>query len=301
MQNDRAELIELIKQTPEWEPSMGIPREDVTSTSDEEFTAWPCLAKEALHGLAGEIVRLIEPHTESDPVALLVQFLAGFGNLIGRTAHFIVEQTEHYLKLFAVLVGESSKSRKGTSWEHANKLLRAIDGESSRKSHVMSGLAYGEGLKWAVRDPIEKDEPLKDKGRIAGYQKVILDQGVQDKRLLALEQEFSSVLRVAARDGSTLSATIRDAWDSKNLGTLTKHDRAKATGPRIEYPRAHYERRVAAVSELNRASQRVCKPVSLGLRNTVEVLTRRRQYRICGLWTDPEEIGGCCGVCRQGW
>jgi hypothetical protein len=118
----------------------------------------------------------IEPHTESDPVALLVQFLAGFGNLIGRTAHFKVEQTVHYLKLFAVLVGESSKSRKGTSWEHVNRLLRLIDGEWV-EARVMSGLASGEGLTWAVRDPIEKDEPVKDKGQITGYQTVIIDQG----------------------------------------------------------------------------------------------------------------------------
>jgi len=232
MQNDRARLIELIKQTPEWEPSFGIRREDDTAPAVESSPAWPCLAEEALHGLAGETVRLIEPHTESDPVALLVQFLAGFGNLIGRTAHFKVEQTVHYLKLFAVLVGESSKSRKGTSWEHVNRLLRVIDREWA-EARVMSGLASGEGLTWAVRDPIEKDEPVKDKGQITGYQTVIIDQGVKDKRLLVLEQEFSSVLRVAAREGSTLSATIRQAWDSENLRILTKNTPARATGAHI--------------------------------------------------------------------
>ena len=37
---------------------------------------WPLLDEAALHGLAGEVVRLIEPHTEADPVALLASFLA---------------------------------------------------------------------------------------------------------------------------------------------------------------------------------------------------------------------------------
>jgi hypothetical protein len=39
------------------------------------------------HGLAGDIVRRIEPHTEADPVALLVQILTMFGNVIGRDAY----------------------------------------------------------------------------------------------------------------------------------------------------------------------------------------------------------------------
>jgi hypothetical protein len=56
MQNDRAKLIELIKQTPEWEPSFGIRREDDTAVAVESSPAWPCLAEEALHGLAGETV-----------------------------------------------------------------------------------------------------------------------------------------------------------------------------------------------------------------------------------------------------
>jgi hypothetical protein len=44
---------------------------------------WPALDEAAYWGLAGEIVRTIEPHTESDPVALLVQFLIMVGNAIG--------------------------------------------------------------------------------------------------------------------------------------------------------------------------------------------------------------------------
>src|SRR6185312_11937162 len=44
---------------------------------------WPKpIEREAFHGVAGELVQLIEPHSEADPAALLIQFLAGFGNLI---------------------------------------------------------------------------------------------------------------------------------------------------------------------------------------------------------------------------
>src|SRR5947208_2889013 len=66
----------------------------------------------AFHGLAGEIVRRIEPHTEADPAALLFQLLAGFGNVVGRNAYMEADGARHYLNLFGVLVGQSSKGRK---------------------------------------------------------------------------------------------------------------------------------------------------------------------------------------------
>ena len=64
----------------------------------------------AFHGVAGEFVRIVEPHTEADPVALLVQFLTAFGNIIGRTAFYRVEADHHHGKLFVVLVGEPAHS-----------------------------------------------------------------------------------------------------------------------------------------------------------------------------------------------
>ena len=45
---------------------------------------WPApLAPDAYHGIAGEIVRKIEPETEADPAAMLFQFLAAIGNTLG--------------------------------------------------------------------------------------------------------------------------------------------------------------------------------------------------------------------------
>src|SRR5262249_27198065 len=76
---------------------------------------WPTMDGAAYHGLAGDVVRTIAPHTEADPVAILIQFLALAGNAMGRTAYYLVEDDRHHTNLFAVLVGESSKARKGTS------------------------------------------------------------------------------------------------------------------------------------------------------------------------------------------
>ena len=193
---------------------------------------WPApLANEAYHGLAGDIVRAIEPHTEADPVALLIQILIAFGNVIGRTAHFVAEADRHYLNLFAVLVGASSKGRKGTSWGQIFRLFEGIALDWIPK--VQSGLSSGEGLIWAVHDPIEKQEPIREKKQITGYQTVITDEGVEDKRLLAFEAEFASTLRVIGREGNTLSALIRQAWDRGDLRVLNKNSPAQATGAHI--------------------------------------------------------------------
>jgi hypothetical protein len=193
---------------------------------------WPTLAPDARHGLAGRFVSAIEPHTEADPVAVQLQFLLFFGNVIGRRAYFAVEADRHYLNLFAVLVGESSKGRKGVSLGQSRSLFHAID-EEWADQRIASGLSSGEGLIWAVRDPIEKQERVNKRGAPPRYVTVIADPGVDDKRLVVCESEFASTLRVLARDGNTLSAVIRTAWDSGSLSTLTKNSPARATGAHI--------------------------------------------------------------------
>jgi hypothetical protein len=194
---------------------------------------WPSpLAEEAYYGLAGVIVRAFAPASEADPVALLIQVLVGFGNLLGRTAHCCVEADHHYGNEFAVLVGKTSKARKGTSWGQIKRLLNAAE-EAWANERVQTGLSSGEGLIWAVRDPVEKMERIKERGEPVRYEKVQADPGISDKRLLIVEPEFANVLKQTERQGNTLSAIIRQAWESGNLRTLVKNSPAKATGAHI--------------------------------------------------------------------
>jgi hypothetical protein len=37
-------------------------------------SAWPVMHEAAYYGLAGAVLRSIEPHSEADPVAILLQF-----------------------------------------------------------------------------------------------------------------------------------------------------------------------------------------------------------------------------------
>src|SRR5262249_19611887 len=75
--------------------------------------AWPVMHGAAYYGFAGEVVDTIAPHSEADPVAILIQFLTCFGNVIGRAAYYQVESDRHHANLFTVLVGATSKARKG--------------------------------------------------------------------------------------------------------------------------------------------------------------------------------------------
>jgi hypothetical protein len=194
--------------------------------------AWPQLAPEALYGLAGDFVRLIEPHTEADPVALLEQFLCGFGNMIGRGAYSLAEADRHHANLFMVNVGESSKGRKGVSVGHVRRTLETI--ETAWGTAIKSGMSSGEGLIWQVRDQIVKIVAKKDKKTgITDYVEEIVDPGIDDKRLLVVESEFATVLRQLSREGNILSTVIRDAWDRGDLSTLTKNSPARATGAHI--------------------------------------------------------------------
>jgi len=169
---------------------------------------WPApLADEAFHGLAGQVVRAIEPHSEGDPAALLLQLLVAFGNIIGRGPHFQVEADRHAMNLFSVLVGETSKSRKGSSWGQVRKLLSKVDPDWGQIC-IQTGLSSGEGLIYAVRDPNDKEGEN--------------DSGVLDARLLVTETEFASPLRMTTRDGNTLSPVVRQAWDGTALQIMSR-------------------------------------------------------------------------------
>src|SRR4051794_19936941 len=104
-----------------WEAAQRKP----TPTSDVNVVSvvWPALDEAAYYGLAGDVVRTISPHTEADPVAILIQVLIYFGNLVGRSPHFRVGADDHRANLFGVLVGESSKGRKGTSGSWARSVM----------------------------------------------------------------------------------------------------------------------------------------------------------------------------------
>jgi hypothetical protein len=160
---------------------------------------------EAMHGPAGELVRLLDPHTESDPAALLLQTLAAWGSLIGRGPYYLVEEDRHYTNLYVNLVGSTSKARKGTSWGRVRMVLNSVD-EYWIENCLLSGLGSGE---------------------------VLFDILEGDKRCLISEPELARLLAVMSRDGSTLSAILRDGWDRGDVANYTRKQKQKVSGAHI--------------------------------------------------------------------
>lgn len=193
---------------------------------------WPELDEAALHGLAGDIVRAIDPYTEAAPVVTLLNTLVIVGNIVNAGAHARVQHDPHPGRLFVVQVGLSSKGRKGLGWSTPRYLFSKVDPVWAEK-RIKSGLSSGEGLIYNVRDALHKKEPVKEKGRVVDYQEVEVDAGEHDKRLLIIEPEFASVLTVMTREKNTLSAVIRQAWDGGNLSPLTRNNPMVATGAHI--------------------------------------------------------------------
>lgn len=188
---------------------------------------WPALDPVAYHGLAGRVVRTLEPHTEADPVGLLLTFLAFFGSAAGAAPHALADGSIHPLRLFVALVGDTSRSRKGTTNTRTRAVFEQAD-PTWAYDRIMSGFGSGEAIVDEVRDP--KTTVDKKTG-----EPVVVDEGVSDKRLLVLEGEFARILAVAAREGSTISAIMRDAWDLGRLAARARQQKSVATGAHVSF------------------------------------------------------------------
>lgn len=180
---------------------------------------WPKLGPAALHGLAGRLVATIGPHSEADPVALLMSLLTAFGAAVGAGPRAVADGADHPARLFTVLVGATSRGRKGTAWAQVRRIMAVADPYFTDQ-RILGGLASGEGLVAAVSDGYEDRD-----GDMVG--------AVEDKRTLILEPEYARVLKVCARESLTLSALLRDAWDRGNLRVMTRKDPLRATGAHI--------------------------------------------------------------------
>jgi hypothetical protein len=169
----------------------------------------PALSEDAYFGIAGQIVRKIEPESEAHPAALLVQLLVGMGNIMGRDPYFLTEADKQHINLFGVIVGESSSGGKGTSWGRIRSILEHVD-PVWFSTRILKGMGSGEAFISLLED--DDDNP-------------------KDKRLLVMEGEFATVLQVMSRQSCTLGSMLRDAWDSTDLQNHCKGVSMRASSP----------------------------------------------------------------------
>ncbi len=98
---------------------------------------WPSLDPAALYGLAGTVVRAIEPHTEADPAGLLLCFLAV---AVGRSGlHLLSHAFELGRDLFVGLLLRRSRHRSINPSATAASSSSTGRGSSSPQSFTPCG------------------------------------------------------------------------------------------------------------------------------------------------------------------
>jgi hypothetical protein len=170
---------------------------------------WPEPPDDAVYyGPLGEIVRAVAPHTEADPVGVLGTLLVSVGACMGNL-RYIYQGSAQAPNLFVVLVGDSSTGRKGTAGSIAREVMNR--GYPDWSQLIVAGLGSGEGL--------------------VSYLKA--HETLGEHRALVMESEFGRLLTVMAREGSTLSPVVRDAWDGVPMGRVLAREHAIVHGHHV--------------------------------------------------------------------
>ncbi|GGM81637.1 hypothetical protein GCM10012275_60340 [Longimycelium tulufanense] len=194
----------------------------------------PALDTAALDCFLGRLVGVVAEHTEADPVAVLASLLCAAGVYLGPGPHVRAGDDRHPLLVWPLIVGRTNSGRKGASWSSARRLLAAADPEFL-VGNVRSGLTSGEGLAQLFVPVCQQcgtdlDSPSEEfcsstcqnrwekKGRANAARRRRLPPG--DRRLLVFEPEWAAVMARMKREGNSLSATLRAAWEGGDLSTM---------------------------------------------------------------------------------
>jgi len=183
------------------------------------------------YGITGEIMRAACSGTEAHPAAVGTAFLSSAAAALGRNRWVQIGNKEHHARLYTAHVGRSGIGGKGMALELPQCIREEVeskrdpvqDGQFACGNFHNGGLSSREGLAYLIRD--ESDTKEKDG--------TPTDPGVDDKRLFVVEEEFANVLRQTKREGNTLSAAMRTAWDGGTIAPATKSNRTRATEPHI--------------------------------------------------------------------
>lgn len=171
----------------------------------------------AFYGPHGDFVRELVPFTEADPAAMLLTTMAYYGAWLGKSRWIHRGSSDHSPSIQAVIIGQSSIARKGTShamvrraWEPVMKASAAgVDEDDSPAAVFPMG-----------------PKPLKQLTGVASGEALIDLMSTPGTRAVMFEEEFVQMLRRIGRQGSTLGTVMRSVFDQKTLET---HSRGSGT------------------------------------------------------------------------
>lgn len=182
----------------------------------------PKPSPDCLYGLVGDVARTAHAaNREVNQYAAAASFMVALSAGLGRGCFLNIGDDFHHPRAFVLHVGRSGRGRKGTSTKLTTRIVRDL---KERHPDVgfqdhNGGLSSREGLVMMIHDGYKEG-----KNEVAP---------IVDKRLLIIESEFANVLHQSSRDGNTLSAALRDAWDGQSIKPAVKTNPVHATRPHI--------------------------------------------------------------------
>lgn len=196
--------------------------EFLDDTVEDQHRNAPKPSDACLYGLIGEIAREAESaNREVNPYAAALAAIVALSAGVGRGCYMSIGDDWHHPRVFGLHVGRSGRGRKGTSTKLVTRIVRNLFSKHEDVAFKMhtGGLSSREGLVMMIHD-----------GFKIGKNEV---EPIYDKRQFILESEFANILHQGAREGNTLSAALRDAWDGSSIKPATKTSPVHASDPHI--------------------------------------------------------------------
>jgi hypothetical protein len=234
---------------PEAEPEPG-PADD----------GWPePLHPAAFHGVLGEVALTVAPYTEADVAGVLGTMLVMFGAACG-SGRSLYQGSRQATNLSVLLVGETGmRGRKGTALDVGRAVFRLA--YPTLEKLWMVGVASGEAISGHYHRRQEADDT--------------------EERVLLVEPEFGRVLTIMSREGSTLSAVLRNAWDGVPLGHARARDERLVT--------RHHVSVLGHITPVELRSKLTEVDAANGFANRLLILAVRRS-RLVPFPTSPDDL-----------
>lgn len=176
-------------------------------------------------------MNILDPHTEADPVGVLMSLMTMYSVAIGHEPSVKIGNSNQKLNIWTILSGDSGIGRKGTATGDARLVVeKAVPHLFDRTSHFISAPNSGAGFvsdfhnRALQNDWVEKKEDDDGETYISGL--------LPGFPALMIVPEMASVFRTNKVD-TTLSQNLREAWEGGSLSNVTKKESIVVDAPHV--------------------------------------------------------------------
>lgn len=183
----------------------------------------PYPSPEVYHSVFGKIAEGLDPHTEADPIGVMVSLMAAFSAYIGRGPRIKGRGKSMPLMFWPVLIGLTGLGRKGT----ATNLAYEVFSHALPQPNAEYDFYKFTAANWTVgfgSTGIGFMETLRDS----------TDDGGNIRPQLFVQEEMDDFIRALKKD-PRLGANIRKAWDGTALWYKTGKDEIRIPNPHMAF------------------------------------------------------------------